>query len=119
MAAKKKKQTKTAYVLSLPRDLPAKAVVDKGKAAGISLTEKHVYSIRSDARRREGKTGTKAGARKKPGPKPGAKRSAANGTTAMGGSVEARFVDLVLDVGIGRAEELLAKLRAKVKSIVL
>ena len=120
MAAKKKtakkKVTKTAFVLGLDRDLSAKEVVEKAKAAGISLTEKHVYSIRSDAKRRETKATGKIGTRKKPGPKPGSRRKA-NG--AGNGSVEARFIDLALDVGLAKAEELLGRLREKAKSIVL
>src|ERR1700679_274772 len=50
-----KKQTKTAYVLSLPHALPAKEVVAKGKAAGVSLTVAHVYAIRSGAKARKSK----------------------------------------------------------------
>jgi len=50
-----KKQTKTAYVMSLPRTLSAKEVVAKGKAAGISLSDAHVYAIRSDAKKRKAK----------------------------------------------------------------
>ena len=58
-AAGPKKQTKTAYVLSLPRTLSAKEVVAKGKAAGISLSDAHVYAIRSDAKKRKAKAGGK------------------------------------------------------------
>ncbi len=107
-----KKVTKTAYVLGLARDLPAKDVVAKAKAAGITLTDKHVYSIRSGAKARKAKTGPKM----KTGPKAGSKRLA-NG--AGNGSIESRFVDLAMDVGLARAEEMLGKLRAKVKGIVL
>ena len=53
-AAAPKKQTKTAYVLSLPRTLSAKEVVAKGKAAGISLSDAHVYAIRSAKKRKAG-----------------------------------------------------------------
>jgi len=58
-AAAPKKQTKTAYVLSLPRTLSAKEVVAKGKAAGISLSDAHVYAIRSDAKKRKAKAAGK------------------------------------------------------------
>ncbi|GMV15491.1 MAG: hypothetical protein AMXMBFR56_37150 [Polyangiaceae bacterium] len=67
MATKKatKKPTKTAFILSLPRDLPAAEAVEKAKGAGIKgLSETYVYKIRS----RTKAAGTpKKG---KPGPKP-------------------------------------------------
>jgi hypothetical protein len=56
MAAKKKKTTtkpygnKTKFVLGLPRDLSAKQVVDEAKKQGITITEAHVYKIRSTAK---------------------------------------------------------------------
>lgn len=56
MAAKKKKTTtkpygnKTKFVLGLSRDLSAKQVVEEAKKNGISITEAHVYKIRSTAK---------------------------------------------------------------------
>jgi hypothetical protein len=65
MAAKKKKTTtkpygnKTKFVLGLSRDLSAKEVVDEAKKQGISITEAHVYKIRSTAKAK-GKGSSKA-----------------------------------------------------------
>ncbi|MET0285618.1 MAG: hypothetical protein ABW352_14145 [Polyangiales bacterium] len=65
MAAKKKKTTtkpygnKTKFVLGLSRDLSAKQVVDEAKKNGITITEAHVYKIRSTAKTK-GKGATKA-----------------------------------------------------------
>lgn len=56
MAAKKKKTTtkpygnKTKFVLGLARDLSAKEVVEEAKKNGITITEAHVYKIRSTAK---------------------------------------------------------------------
>jgi hypothetical protein len=59
MAAKKKaakpgrkagSQNKTAFVLGLPRDLPAKEAVAKAKEAGIDVNEAYVYKVRSSAK---------------------------------------------------------------------
>lgn len=54
MAAKKaskKTLTKTAFILSLPLDLPAAEAVEKAKAAGIKgLSETYVYKVRSKAK---------------------------------------------------------------------
>jgi hypothetical protein len=51
MAAKKKTTkpygNKTKFVLGLPRDMTAKQVVEKAKQQGITITEAHVYKIRS------------------------------------------------------------------------
>jgi hypothetical protein len=54
MAAKKKTTkpygNKTKFVMGLPRDLSAKQVVEKAKQNGITITEAHVYKIRSTAK---------------------------------------------------------------------
>lgn len=77
--AAKKKPTKTAFILSLPRDLPAAKVIEKAKAAGISgLEETYVYKVRSKAKAGAGKkkkTGTKGKAAPK---KKGEKLSASD-----------------------------------------
>ena len=55
-ASETPKLTKTAYVLSLRPDMPAKEVVAKAKAEGLSLSEGHVYTIRSGSRKARPKT---------------------------------------------------------------
>jgi hypothetical protein len=87
---------KAAFVRSLP-DLLAKEVVAKAKAAGISLNEKYVHKVRSLDRLRP-------------------KREAARPT---GNALEERFIDLVLDIGLARATEILGGLRARLKRGVL
>lgn len=84
MAAKKKTGkpygNKTKFVMSLPREMPAKQVVDKAKQQGIVISEAHVYKIRS-TNKPKGAPGRGAGPKAptaKPGPKPGAKQ-ASNG----------------------------------------
>jgi hypothetical protein len=47
--------SKTAFVLSLPAETSAKDVVARAKEQGISLSEAHVYTIRSTAKRGAGK----------------------------------------------------------------
>lgn len=54
MTTPEKPLTKTAYVLSLPSDLSAKEVAARAKAAGITISDKHVAVIRSIARRKSG-----------------------------------------------------------------
>ena len=94
MAAKKtpaSKNTKTAYVLALPADMPAKEVVEKAKAEGIELTEGHVYNIRSAAKAKgapNAKKAKKALKAPKAGKAPKAKRVASTGDRGA----KARFV---------------------------
>jgi hypothetical protein len=67
MAAKKAKKTsrkplsKSAFVRGLPATLPAKEVVAKAKAAGLTLSDRYVHVIRSIAKRaaKQGENGVK------------------------------------------------------------
>jgi hypothetical protein len=60
---KSKEQSKADFVLGLPKDLPRKEVVAKGKEAGITLTENYVSQVRST---RGTKSATKAKAKTTP-----------------------------------------------------
>lgn len=60
---KPKKQTKTSFVLGLPSSMSARVVVAKAKAAGIPMTDKLVWAIRSDARKKKGHAPKKKAAR--------------------------------------------------------
>lgn len=106
---------KTAFVLELPADMSAKEVIDKGKAAGIKLTDRYVYSIRSKAKVRGGapaRRGRPRGA--------GSKGIAVGDRAASGasGALESRFFDVALDLGLSKAETLLSNLRARVKQAI-
>lgn len=106
---------KTAFVLELPADMSAKEVIDKGKAAGIKLTDRYVYSIRSKAKVRGGgpvRRGRPRGA--------GGKAAALGGRLTGGGNgaLESRFFDVALDLGLSKAEALLSNLRSRVKQAI-
>ena len=90
--------SKAAFVRSLPKTLTAKEVVAKAKAAGIKLSTGYVYVLRSSS------GGSKPNGLK-PGPKP------------KGSSDEAAFLNLALDVGVARAEELLRRVRSAARSL--
>jgi type III secretion system FlhB-like substrate exporter len=107
MAAKKKKTAtksaskpagktygnKTKFVLGLPRELSAKQVVDEAKKNGITITEAHVYKIRSTAKSKLPKA---------------SKASASAGRPSSGGSLSKR--DFVLSFGQDtKASEILRK----------
>jgi len=97
-----KKQSKTAFVLSLPHNMPAKEVVAKAKAAGLTITAGYAYEIRSAANRK-GKKGKLAGATRR-----------ANG----GGSSESTFRSLVVDLGLARARSLLSEVERRLGDVV-
>ena len=93
---------KSAFIRSLPRSLPASEVVAKGKAAGLTFSDNYVHTIRSKGP----KVGRPKGSKNKPGPKPK-------------GNAEAQFIDVALDVGLTRAETILARVRSAIRSAAI
>jgi hypothetical protein len=107
MAAKKKTAkpygNKTSFVMSLPRDLPAKQVVDQAKKAGLVISEAHVYKIRST-----NKDKTKGMPASSRGNGKGPKSPASRVTNGRGGASEKR--DFVLSFSASTpASEILRK----------
>ena len=102
-SAPKKSVNKSKFVRALPRSMPAKEVVARAKAAGITLTDKYVSTIRYNAkvsaRKKGGTTRVVAvhaagalPARRGPGrPRKSASNGAGNGgrTAASSGTLEA------------------------------
>ena len=105
MAAKKTKgsQNKSAFVRSLPASMSPKEVVVKAKAAGITLTEKYVSTIRYNAKQAAKK---KSGGAPKRGPGRPRKNAtgiatvasaprASSGPNGSGGGLEAEVERIV------------------------
>jgi hypothetical protein len=92
--------------------MSAKDVVSKAKAAGLTLTENYVYTIRSAAKNKA-KKGTGRG--------PGRPKGSRAGSISVGssGSLEKNFVESALELGLGNAEKLLAQLRSRLRSVAL
>lgn len=88
--------SKTEFVLSLPEALPAADVVARALQAGLVMREKYVYNVRATHRARAG-------------------GSPARGRRSIA-ALEAQFIELALDIGFARAEELFAEIRAKLRS---
>lgn len=109
---KTKSTNKSAFVRGLPGDMSAKDVVSKAKAAGLTLTENYVYTIRSAAKNKA-KKGTGRG--------PGRPKGSKAGSISVGsnGSLEKNFVESALELGLGNAEKLLAQLRSRLRSVAL
>lgn len=100
------KTSKAAFVRALPDSLPAKEVVAKAKAAGMTLSEKHVYVIRSGARK------------KKAGGKISAKGIATSPRASNVGSDETSFRKLVLALGIPRAKAIVADVERRLEELI-
>jgi hypothetical protein len=86
--AAKKTPNKSAFIRSLPNDMPAVDVVAKAKAANLKLTPAFVYAIRSKSRNKvKGAKGAKRG------PKPATgKQSASEFVRSQAGSMKASEV---------------------------
>jgi len=108
------KVSKTQFVLGIALDKPAAQVVALAKAAGLSLTEKYVYNIRSSA---------KSKGKLRAAPKLAAAARVETITSIKApvttGTLDARFVELVLEVGLGRAVALMTQLKEQLKAIRL
>lgn len=103
----KRTVNKSAFVRSQPTSMSAREVVQKGAAQGITLSDKYVYNIRAKAKA----LGRAGGGARRPG------RPA--GMRAASGSAEERLVDLALEVGLAKAEGLLARLRTAIRKAVV
>jgi hypothetical protein len=101
--ATKSTANKSEFIRKLPNDLPAAEVVKRAKAAGITLNAGLVYAVRSNERH---KTDSKAGTPRAVAASSGSLRTQ-----------EAQFVNLALDLGLARAEGLLASLRQRLLSL--
>ena len=101
---------KSAFVRSLPSNLSAAEVIARGKAKGIRLSAAQVYTIRANARRKR----PKGAAAERP------QRGRAPLTAASMGadSREAEFIAAALDLGLTKAEGLIAALRSKAVAAV-
>jgi hypothetical protein len=99
----KKRINKSAFVRGLPLTLSAAEVVAAAKKSGIKISEKYCYNARSKARTANGT------AKRKPGRPP----SKVNGSKVAAGVSrdESVFLDMALDMGLGRAEALLKRVR--------
>ena len=128
MASKKKsaRGSKTEFVMSLPLDVPAKDVVAKAKKAGITITSGHVSNIRSVAKskakpklgRPKGSTNStnKIKGQRRPGRPKGS--SSSSSTRASSSSAERSFRQHVIELGVGRAEELIDQVKRTIRVMI-
>jgi hypothetical protein len=100
-----KKMTKTEFVRSQPEGTPAKAIVEAAKQRGMTLSVAYVYNIRGAAKKKAGQ----------PGRRPA--RRVAGATAGLGGRDELAFKQMVLNIGIRKARQLMAEIEADFQSL--
>lgn len=101
--------SKSAFVRSLPKTVPAKDVVKQAADAGMKLSVAQVYNIRSTAKLKK-KAGSKAPAAASSAAASGASRVARAQKSSSGS--EAQLRKLVAEVGLVRAREIMAEVSA-------
>jgi hypothetical protein len=111
---------KKEFILSRA-DMSAKEVVDAAAKENLKLTTGYVYVVRSQAtvKARASKTAGKKAARKgarkavkaQKLPRAKARRAVAAPRITQGANHSTQFVDLVLEIGLARAEALLREMR--------
>jgi len=115
--SKKPVKSKAEFVRGLPSNTPAKEVVTQAKAAGISITEHHVYGVRAADKR----TKTKSAARSNTSKPAAAAASIVNGSSSapkVSAGAEALLRAVAAEIGLGNAIELLQRERARVRGLI-
>jgi hypothetical protein len=100
---------KSAFVRSLPATLSAAEVIARGKAKAIRLSAAQVYTIRANARRKRPKSANERPLRSK---------TQLTAASVGADSREAEFIAAALDLGLTKAEGLIAALRSRAVAAV-
>ena len=98
--------SKSEFVRSLPESIPAKEVVERAKKAGLEMSDKYVYVVRSNARKKDGRRRR----RRK------VADVAAAAPTAT--PTEKEFRRLTLELGVKKAETLLTDTKKRLADII-
>lgn len=109
-------KSKAAFVRSLPLSTPAKEVIAQAKAAGISITETHVYGVRA-AERAKRKSAAQKGASKPPAVSAPIV-SLPSSAPKVGTKAEALLKAVAAEIGLGHAIEVLQNERARVRALI-
>jgi hypothetical protein len=106
----KRTHNKSEFVRSLPAEMSAKDVVAKAKEEGLTLTEAYVHTIRSAAKRKEGKPGR--------APRAAAAATESRGSSRANTGAEAQLMALVIEHGLPQVQEILRRIDAKLRTLV-
>jgi hypothetical protein len=108
--------SKAAFVRGLPSAMPVAEVVSRAKKAGLEITANHVSAIRSEERSQKATAAKKGLAKKRAAASapvaasPRAPAKPAERTSPRPSGLEAQLLQLMLDVGLRRTKELVARL---------
>jgi hypothetical protein len=114
-SSKPTKQSKAAFIRSLPTSMPAKDVVANAKAAGLTIHLNQVYKVRGRAKATTHTKVTKLAARRATRPRKGASVSRPIATML---SAEDLLRALGAEIGLGRAVGILAEERARLRELI-
>jgi hypothetical protein len=109
-ASTKPAKSKSAFIRSLPSNVPAKEVVKQAKAIGMKLTESYIYNVRGAAKK--GSKPNSAAAR------PTVRTSANGGGSRVSASAENLLKAVAAEIGLGPAIEILSGERARVAAVI-
>ncbi len=108
----KKPQSKAAFIRSLREDMPVKEVIAAAKEKGIKIADTYVYRTRRSAKKKV----TKAAARRATTARTGAAVPRPSASTS---SAETLLKAVAAEIGLGRAMEILAGERARVRALIM
>lgn len=107
----KRTHNKSEFVRSLPAEMSAKDVVAKAREEGLTLTEAYVHTIRSAAKRKEGKPGRAPRAAT-------AADSRSSGSSRANTGAEAQLMALVIEHGLPQVQDILRRIDTKLRTLV-
>lgn len=112
MAKKKteKKLSKAAFVRGIDPNMPAKEVVAKAKAEGITLSEAYVYNVRATSKSKSKKTGGRRG--------PAPKNAGAVRVSPGRGSAEELLRAVAAELGLAHAIAVLESEHSRVRRLI-
>ncbi len=109
----------SSFIREQPATMKASEVVAAAKAKGISLTAGLVYSVRQAAKKKAAKARSEPTSGKRRGRPPAAAKVASKAVVvSAGGDRERQLVQLAVDLGLGRAIELIESVRARIGSLI-
>jgi hypothetical protein len=116
-ASTKPVESKADFVRRLPSNTPAKEVVAQAKAAGISITENHVYGVRAADKRAKRKAAAKVDT-SRPATAAASMVNGSSSAPKVSARAEALLKAVAAEIGLGRAIELLQSERARVRALI-
>lgn len=97
---------KAEFIRALPLDMPVKQVIEEAAKKGLTLSDNHVYAVRSEERKKKGKDKPTP---KRSIPKKRAAASRAPSSSPKSGSLEVQLRMAIAELGLARARAIFAE----------